>query len=230
MGSFHTLLLQNSCFAGEDSHRLTAFLLKNWQLPTDSSSNGPGYNSLTSDRQALMSQLKDNDAFTGHDAKDVIESNPSRPKRYPFKDRRSGKDRRAGQTSPLSPRSLFGRRKSSRRKEDARRFYFVDLYSPVFMVLLLLTMALSMADAFLTMKLVSESFQEANPVMDYFLRMGPTAFILSKWLLTAFGMIVLLVLKNYYVWGKVKAAVLMVLFPFLYLLLITYEVMMVMKL
>ncbi|MEN6440893.1 MAG: DUF5658 family protein [Syntrophobacter sp.] len=177
-----------------------------------------------------MPQHTDNGASAGHEGRDSAASDPSKRNKYPFKERRSGKDRRAGQTSPLSPRSLFGSRKSSRRKEDARRFYFVDLYSPVFMLLLLFTMALSLADAFLTMRLVTENFQEANPVMDYFLRMGPSAFIISKWALTAFGMIVLLVLKNYYVWGRVRTAVLMVVFPFLYLLLITYEVIMVIRL
>lgn len=174
-----------------------------------------------------MSQLRGNSVSTGHERTNPEAIDHSLPNEYPFKERRSGKDRRAGQTSPLSLKSLFGRRRNSRRKEDARKFYFVDLYSPVFMVLFLMTMVLSLTDAFLTMKLVTENFQEINPVMDYFLRKGPYAFVVVKWVLTAFGMIVLLVLKNYYVWGKVKTAAFMVVFPFLYLLLITYEVIMV---
>ncbi|MEM5785871.1 MAG: DUF5658 family protein [Syntrophobacteraceae bacterium] len=152
------------------------------------------------------------------------------PKEYPFHERRSGKDRRAGPTSPFSPKSLFGSRKSSRRKEDQKRFYLVDLYSPFFMALLLFTLLLSMLDAFLTIRLIEDNFEEANPVMAFFLERGPTAFILSKWLLTTAGMTTLLILKNYYLWGKIRTAALMVVFPLLYLMLITYQVVMVLTL
>ncbi len=149
---------------------------------------------------------------------------------YPFVERRSGKDRRARQTSPFSKRSLFGSRQHYRRKEDAEKNYFVDLYSPIFMVILVVTLILSVTDAFLTMKLVSEHFQEINPIMDYFIRLGPFPFMLVKCALTSFGLVILLILKNYYLLGgRVKAAVLLVIFPLLYLILIIYEVAMVVK-
>ena len=150
---------------------------------------------------------------------------------YPFRERRSGKDRRASATSPLSPRSLFGSRRDFRRKEDARKHYFVDLYSPLFLALFLTTLVLSVFDALLTIRLMDAEFLEINPVMDYFLKMGPTPFILVKWTLTSLGLTVLLVLKNRYLWrGKIKVAALLVVFPFLYLILITYELIMVMNL
>jgi len=149
---------------------------------------------------------------------------------YPFKERRSGKDRRARPTSPLSRESLFGSRRGSRRKEDAHRHYFVDLYSPLFVALLVFTLVLSITDAFLTMRLVEGHFQELNPVMDFFLQMGPLPFVLAKCALTIFGLLTLLVLKNYYIWGKIKTAVVLVIFPFLYMILITYEIFMVMSL
>ena len=150
---------------------------------------------------------------------------------YSFKERRSGKDRRAGPTSPLSPRSLFGSRKDFRRKEDSRKHYLVDLYSPLFLGLFVTTLVLSVGDALLTIRLMDADFRELNPVMDYFLNMGPTPFILAKWTLTSAGLTVLLVLKNRYLWrGKIKIAALLVVFPFLYLILITYELIMVMNL
>lgn len=98
------------------------------------------------------------------------------------------------------------------------------------MALLLFTLLLSMLDAFLTIRLIEDNFEEANPVMAFFLERGPTAFILSKWLLTTAGMTTLLILKNYYLWGKIRTAALMVVFPLLYLMLITYQVVMVLTL
>ena len=120
---------------------------------------------------------------------------------YPAVDRRSGKDRRDGQTLPFAVKSLLGARRGSRRREDARKYYFVDVYSPFFLAVLLGTMILSLTDAFLTLKLVGENCRELNPVMGFFMQMGPYPFIILKWLFTAIGLTVLLVFKNYYLWG-----------------------------
>ncbi len=147
---------------------------------------------------------------------------------YTFVDRRSGKDRRDGQTLPFSLKSLFGKRKGSRRQEDARRYYFVDVYNPFFLAVLVGTMILSITDAFLTLKLVGDTVRELNPVMAFFMQMGPFPFICVKWLLTAIGLTVLLIFKNYYLWGgKIRAQTILFVFPFLYLILVTYEIWMV---
>ena len=149
-------------------------------------------------------------------------------KEFDVKDRRSGKDRRAAPTSPLTLKSLFGSRISSRRKEDLKKYYFFDRYSPFFVVLLLVTLLLSIFDAFLTMRLMGENFQELNPVMEFFLKLGPSAFLLAKWLLTVFGLLTLLVLKNFYLCGsRIKAEAILVIIPFFYFVLITYEIILV---
>ncbi len=133
---------------------------------------------------------------------------------YPSKERRSGKDRRARPTSPFTLQSLVGSRRRYRRKEDARKFYFVDLYSPFSVAVLVSTLVLSIVDAFLTLKLVGEDIHELNPVMDFFLKLGPFQFIMVKWFLTAFGLITLLVLKNYYLWqGRVRTVAVLAHFP-----------------
>lgn len=144
---------------------------------------------------------------------------------FAFRERRSGKDRRAGPTSPFSINSLTGSRRASRRKEDAQKHYIVDLYSPVFLAVLVATLLLSLADAFLTLKLVGEGLNELNPVMDYFLRQGPVIFVVVKYGMTALGLLILLIVKNYCLWrGKVKTALFLFVLPVLYLCLITYEV------
>jgi len=91
--------------------------------------------------------------------------------------------------------------------------------------LLLLTLILSIIDAFLTLNLVGQDIHELNPVMYFFLKMGPIQFIMVKWFLTAFGLIALLVLKNYYLWqGRVRTVAVLVILPFLYLMLVSYEI------
>ena len=145
-------------------------------------------------------------------------------------ERRSGKDRRSRPTSPFTIESLKGSRQHFRRKEDTRKLFFVDLYSPLSVAVLLFTLGLSTTDAFLTLVLVGKNVEELNPVMDFFLKLGPFHFIIVKWFLTAFGLTTLLILKNYYLWhGKVRAAVLLFIFPFLYLMLVGYEVLLAMK-
>ncbi len=142
-------------------------------------------------------------------------------------ERRTGKDRRSRPTSPFTLQSLVGSRRHYRRTQDARKFYFVDLYSPFSVTILLFTLILSIIDAFLTLNLVGEDIRELNPVMDFFLKQGPFQFIMVKWFFTAFGLITLLVLKNYYLWqGKVRTVAVLALLPFLYLVLVSYEVFM----
>ncbi len=145
-----------------------------------------------------------------------------------LQERRSGNDRRCRPTSPFTLQSLVGSRRHYRRNQDARKFYFVDLYSPFSSAMLVCTVVLSIADAFLTLRLVGEDAQELNPVMDFFLKLGPLHFIMVKWFLTAFSLITLLVLKNYYLWqGRVRTEVVLALLPFLYLVLVSYEIFMV---
>lgn len=148
-----------------------------------------------------------------------------------IEDRRSGRERRSTPTSPFTLQSLIGSRAHYRRKEDARKFFYVDLYSKSSVALLLSTMLFSIADAFLTLWLTGKNVGEANPVMDFFLNLGPFQFIMFKWLLTAFGLITLLILKNYYLFqGRIKIAAVLFILPCLYLLLISYEVFLVLNL
>lgn len=142
-----------------------------------------------------------------------------------FRERRSGIERRARHTSPFSIRSLFGSRRHYRRKEDAKKYFFVDIYSPFSAGVLMFTLVLSVVDAFLTIRMVGRDIKELNPVMGFFLKLGPFEFIMAKWFLTAFGLLILLIFKNYYLWkGKVRTAALLVILPILYLGLVSYEI------
>lgn len=127
-------------------------------------------------------------------------------------------------------RSLFGSRRHSRRKEDAQKYFFVDLYSSFSAGVLVFTLILSVVDAFMTLRLVGRNIEELNPVMGFFLKLGPLEFIMAKWFLTALGLFTLLIFQNYYLWkGKVRTAALLAILPILYLGLITYEILLMVK-
>jgi hypothetical protein len=138
---------------------------------------------------------------------------------------RKQNDRRSSPTSPFSLRSLFGSRRHIRRKEDRASHFYVDRYDSASVLAVLCTLLLSVADAFLTLKLIHAGATELNPVMEYYLREGPLSFLMVKYLLTSSCLIVLLIHKNYRVLaGRITAWNILFIIPFLYGLLIVYEV------
>ena len=76
---------------------------------------------------------------------------------------------------------------------------------------------LSVADAVLTLFLVSCGAREMNPVMAYFLNHGPLAFFWAKYLLTCIPLIFLVMHKGVRLFGsgiKAKALILWIAVPF----------------
>ncbi|MCA9501594.1 MAG: hypothetical protein H6748_13000 [Spirochaetaceae bacterium] len=104
-------------------------------------------------------------------------------------------DRRTRPTSPWS--AFFGpvRRSRGRRASDAPGY--VDRYTRTDVALLLAIFLLNVADAFFTMLWLERGGREANPVMDFFLDIGPYAFLAQKCLVVGFWLVLLLVHKNY---------------------------------
>ena len=135
-----------------------------------------------------------------------------------------GPDRRRKPTNPLSLASLFGRRRVIRRQEDRKTHYYVDRYDGWSIVVLLLVLLLSIADAYLTLRLVAAGAREMNPVMDFFLRAGVTPFLVAKYCLTGFGALFLIVHKEYpFFKGRVRGFYLLVAVLGLYMLLMVWE-------
>lgn len=58
---------------------------------------------------------------------------------------------------------------------------------------------LSVFDALLTLILIERGSSELNPVMAYFLEYGPLPFLIAKYLLTSFGIVILLIFKNVFI-------------------------------
>lgn len=109
-------------------------------------------------------------------------------------DRRIG-DRRTRPTRPWLDLFSPSRRARGRRASDLGGY--VDRYTKRDVALLLAIFLLNVADAFMTMLWLHRGGREANPIMDFFLDIGPAAFLFQKCLVVGFWLILLLVHKNF---------------------------------
>jgi hypothetical protein len=113
-----------------------------------------------------------------------------------FAERRLKTDRR--KKISINIRSLLfgGRRETIRRHEDRHKMFYVDRYSQSYFIAIVLILSLSIADAILTIILIGHGAQEINPVIAYYLNVGPYAFLGIKYSLTSAGLFTLLMLRN----------------------------------
>lgn len=79
----------------------------------------------------------------------------------------------------------------------ADQAHYVDVYTRKEVGLIVAIFLLNVADAFFTMLWLGRGGREANPVMDFFLDIGPTAFIIQKCFVVGIWLVVLLVHKNF---------------------------------
>ena len=115
------------------------------------------------------------------------------------RERRCGMDRRQSNRDDIRYYLINGRRESARREEDQTRIFFFDRYNQRIFAAITAILMLSIFDALLTLILIERGSTELNPVMAYFLEYGPLPFIISKYLLTSFGVVVLLIFKNVFI-------------------------------
>jgi hypothetical protein len=111
-------------------------------------------------------------------------------------DRRSGNDRR--KQTGINLRSMMGngKRRLIRRLEDRNKIFLVDHYSPKLFAAILAIVFLSVIDALLTLFLMNHGAHEVNPVMAYYITVGPYTFFTLKFALTIIGAITLLIFRN----------------------------------
>jgi hypothetical protein len=114
-------------------------------------------------------------------------------------ERRSGKDRRQNCQAQFKYFLINGRREVARREEDRTRSYFFDRYNQKMFAAITAILMLSIVDALLTLILIERGSAELNPVMAYFLQHGPLSFIVAKYTLTSFGVVILLIFKNVFI-------------------------------
>lgn len=104
-------------------------------------------------------------------------------------------DRRGGPTRPWTGLFEPKRRVDGRREVD--RQGYVDRYTRGDVALLMTIFLLNVGDAFMTMRWLDRGGREANPVMDFFLDIGPGAFLVQKCLVVGFWLLILVVHKNF---------------------------------
>jgi hypothetical protein len=124
---------------------------------------------------------------------------PADSSEEPYRERRCGKDRRRNHQAQFKYFLINGRREAARRQEDRTRSYFFDRYNQRMFAAITAILMLSIFDALLTLILIERGSSELNPVMAYFLEYGPLSFIIAKYLLTSFGVVILLVFKNVFI-------------------------------
>src|SRR5438309_2002099 len=143
----------------------------------------------------------------------------------PEQNKRLKQDRRVRPTSFWDAFRFGGRRARNRRASEFRQPYFVDRFPPTTFVFVLLLLALTIADGVITLHLMDVDCQEINPVMLYLLSKGLMPFFIGKYALTAAGLPILLIFKNYYLFHTpFRVAYLIPIFVLLYVALTVYQI------
>jgi hypothetical protein len=115
---------------------------------------------------------------------------------YSGVERRSGKDRRRRRFSVLKTISGRGTRRNVRRADDRRKITLLDHYSTSLFIGIMIVLGLSLTDGLLTLMLISQGARELNPIMDYYIKNSPHAFLLVKYGLTASSVLIVLMLDE----------------------------------
>lgn len=137
--------------------------------------------------------------------------------------RREQHDRRKLPTRPFSKYIFKGHRIQARRKEEDQNYY-VDRYDAKYLALVLSILLLCVCDAYLTLKIIHFGGKELNPLMIKFLDKFPEVSLFVKYVVTAICLVILLIHKNFILFGRVKAFTFLYIIFALYFLLVFYEV------
>lgn len=133
-------------------------------------------------------------------------------------------DRRKAKVSIFCRHWLTGRRKAVRRVADRQKSYQIDTYGPKTLVVILVIITLSILDALFTLFLISHGATEVNPIMDYFLDRGPSVFFVAKYMLTAVCLILILAIRNFYLFNtKARVKILYIFFMISFVLVVEWE-------
>ena len=111
-------------------------------------------------------------------------------------DRRAGMERRDLKRGSGLRILMFGRRQEVRRRVDQERILYLDRYSKTIFRLIVVILVFSVLDAFLTLLLIDHGAVELNPLMAFYLKIGPAQFVAVKYALTSLSIFVLLVYSN----------------------------------
>lgn len=138
-------------------------------------------------------------------------------------ERRRAPERRRRLLHSLLHGGIWPRRVSGRRAEDRHR-PVIDWHGPGLMTSALLVLLMCVADAALTLTLLARGATEANPVMALFVYTDVRTFTILKLALTGVGVLVLVAVARFEVFGVMRVATLLHVVLVGYGALIGYEV------
>jgi uncharacterized protein DUF5658 len=130
-------------------------------------------------------------------------------------------DRRALTFKTLLRGGFVPRRRSGRRTADHE--LPVDFHEPYLLVVAVVMLGLSIADALLTVRLMTDGAEETNPLLAFVLNEHPRLFAAVKMALTGGGVVLLVALSRTRVFRVVRAGVFLLLLALAYLGLVVYE-------
>jgi hypothetical protein len=113
------------------------------------------------------------------------------------RDRRSRPDRRERVWWSLLYGNFNPRRRTPSRREFESRFHSLDWHAAHLLAVTLGILLLSVADALMTVRLLSGGADELNPVMEAVIGRSTTAFVGVKMTLTGVGVTIMVILARY---------------------------------
>lgn len=113
-------------------------------------------------------------------------------------DRRGyGPDRRKRPTPMISRYTFFGGRRKAGRRAGETENIFVDCYSPLMVVLLLVFFALTVVDSVSTLVYLGKGGQELNPIAQWMIDQGNLFFVAWKGVLSGICLVFVMLHKNF---------------------------------
>jgi hypothetical protein len=131
-------------------------------------------------------------------------------------------DRRRKLVYSLVYGGLRPRRRTGRRAADHHR-PIIDWHGPGLLASSILVLVLCVADAFLTLWLMTDGAIEANPLMALLLVGDVQRFAITKLALTGGGIVTLVAMANFRVFRLIRAGALVHTILLAYLALVSYE-------
>lgn len=115
------------------------------------------------------------------------------------------------------------RRNPSRRTRDTR-YQSVDWHASHLLLIAISILLLSVCDAFLTLRLLTDGAEEANPVMAALLERNSAAFAVMKMSMTGFSVVLMVFLARYRFMRLVRVELALYATLLAYVALVGYEV------
>ncbi len=141
-----------------------------------------------------------------------------------YKFKRNSQDRRKRTILPLKYLLFGGKRKTIRRREDQNKLIILDNHNYRFGILAIIILILSVMDGLLTLNLIELGAFEINPIVSTLVSINPYLFIFIKYLVTAVGIVILILFNNYRskIFGM-RVAKLLSIYAIFYIFVIGYE-------